>query len=370
MLQYLQLFKFSNLTKVINGTRKLTRGNHNMEDKKRKQHYVFQSYLSAWTINDKLWCVRIGGAPFNTSTLNIAQERDFYRLRPLNDNEKRLYNLLLLKTQTDTKKAFLDHIDHYLLPLEMLKKTRLIRQSLETQFGGYDKIPVEIKAELLNLEKVADINVNNTEEDYYSIIEGESVKWLDSLKKEISNFYYTVDTKITENREFNDEKFNFLFFLCTQYYRTKAAKERWISIVKPILDDPRWSAFNISKEDIDLENLVHHVFWFFINTCAYALRKMDSHLTILVNDTGTPFITSDQPVINLKANYQNLNEETNDLVFYYPISPNIAITVNDDNNNDKIMLNEQQVDVYNWAIVKSSYQNIFADRKDIFERYK
>ena len=162
----------------------------------------------------------------------------------------------------------------------------------------------------------------------------------------------------------------FLFFLCTQYFRTKAIKERWISSVGPCLNDPRWNTLNIQRENIDLENLVHHFSWFIKNACAYSLRRENSHLTMLVNETGIPFITSDQPVINIKADYRNLSIETTELIFYYPIAPNVAITVNDENSDDKIKLNSQQVDEYNCAIINSSYQNIFANRVDILKRYK
>lgn len=75
----------------------------------------------------------------------------------------------------------------------------------------------------------------------------------------------------------------------------------------------------------------------------------------MINETDIPFITSDQPVINLCANYKQLGEGTKELVFYYPISPN---TINDENSQDKIMLNIEKVDEYNNAIVNASY-NIF-----------
>lgn len=75
-------------------------------------------------------------------------------------------------------------------------------------------------------------------------------------------------------------------------------------------------------------------------------------------------------MVNLKADYQNLSSTTKELVFYYPISPNIAIAINDENSEDKIDLSEQQVDEYNRIIVNASYQNILANDIAVLKRYK
>lgn len=50
--------------------------------KKRRQHYVWKHYLDGWTIDGKLWCKR-GSSLFQTSTLNVGNQRDFYRVGEL-----------------------------------------------------------------------------------------------------------------------------------------------------------------------------------------------------------------------------------------------------------------------------------------------
>lgn len=50
------------------------------------------------------------------------------------------------------------------------------------------------------------------------------------------------------------------------------------------------------------------LFWYIATVCTYYLWKKNAYLTILVNKTDLPFITLDQPVINLKADYQNLGQ--------------------------------------------------------------
>ena len=69
---------------------------------KHKQHYVFQRYLSAWTINNQVWCKR-NGKKFPTGTINVAQQRDFYRIKDLNDDEKKFLSIMWRKKSDETK---------------------------------------------------------------------------------------------------------------------------------------------------------------------------------------------------------------------------------------------------------------------------
>jgi len=331
-----------------------------MGNKKRRQHFVFQAYLRAWTGNNKLWCVRNGDEPFNTRTENVANERDFYRIKSLNDDERKLYDFILSKTNPDVKKALIEHSEHYLAPIGIQQDIQMISEF----FKGIENIPEEIKDEILKLEKLADIAINNTEEDYHCGIEGESIKWIDALKNRDLSFYYEPEKTADSN-----ERYDFLFFVCTQYFRTKAVKERWILTMKPTLNNNSWKVLNVESENISLENLSHHVLWFVKSLCFYEFIKKNSHLTLLVNDTDTPFVTSDQPIINLKADYQNLSNEASELIFYYPISPTVAITVNDENRDNEIKLTKQQVDEYNWKMITSSHENIFANNIATLNRY-
>lgn len=329
-----------------------------MEEKKRRQHYVFQAYLNAWTNDKKIWCIRERKKIFTAVTINVAQERDFYRIRPLNKDEKKFYELIVTRGMGDeAKKALLDHIDTYLTPIEWQKNIKELRRYSESKFKSYGKIPDEINQLLLEAEKQVDISINNIEENYYSDIESESIEWINSLKEKNTDFYH------------GEKRFDFLYFLCVQYFRTKAIRERWISNFEPSLNDPRWETLNIPRENIHLENLVHPFFWYTQNTVAFNLEKRNAHLTLLINETEIPFITSDQPVINLCGDYQKLNKETKELIFYYPISPNIAITINDNNLEDTINIGIDKVIEYNNSIAKSSYELIFANSKEVISKY-
>lgn len=339
-----------------------------MEEKKRKQHYVFQAYLKSWEVDKKIWCSRDWNKPFSGSTERIANIRDFYRLKPLNSDEERFYRLLIHAYSTEVQKALLQHLSAYLAPTKWSQQLDILKQFAVLKYG--DAIPDELQAEITRLEKYVDVSINNIEENYLSEIEGESTKWLESLKKKNADFYYSFDTSEKEDDSFDDEMFHFLYFLCVQMFRTNATKERWISGFLPSLDNPQLSNLNVSKDRINLENLAPHFLWEIQNLLAYSLRKNKAHLTILINETNIPFVTTDQPVINLKADYSKLNSETKELILYYPISPEIAITVNDSNTQNTMLLSEEEVHFYNIAMAKAAYHEVFANSEDLILHLK
>jgi len=53
-----------------------------MSDKKRRHHYVWQHYLKPWLVSEKIYCLR-DNSIFPTNTVNIGQQRDFYKLKEL-----------------------------------------------------------------------------------------------------------------------------------------------------------------------------------------------------------------------------------------------------------------------------------------------
>ena len=114
-----------------------------------------------------------------------------------------------------------------------------------------------------------------------------------------------------------------------------------------------------------MDHLAYYLFWFAEAMVADALYEKNAHLTLLINHTETPFITTDQPIINLLADYQDSTDEVNNLVYYYPISPKVAITVNDSNIDDKLELLKKQVEEYNQKLINASYEFVFADNEKI-----
>lgn len=66
--------------------------------KKKRQHYVFQRYLSAWATDGSLWVRRHDGDKiFRAKTENVAVESYYYKLQSVTDEDVALVRLLLLE---------------------------------------------------------------------------------------------------------------------------------------------------------------------------------------------------------------------------------------------------------------------------------
>jgi hypothetical protein len=63
---------------------------------KRRHHHVWQRYLKSWTTNRAIWCLQ-NGRIFSTGTLNIAVEKDFYKLHKLTREDIALIKMLFDK---------------------------------------------------------------------------------------------------------------------------------------------------------------------------------------------------------------------------------------------------------------------------------
>src|SRR5690606_2677793 len=71
--------------------------------KKRRHHYVWRNYLRAWSDNEQIWCFRDQNI-FPSNSMNIGQERDFYRLKDLTNQEIDFIKLLIHSNQSEMLK--------------------------------------------------------------------------------------------------------------------------------------------------------------------------------------------------------------------------------------------------------------------------
>lgn len=333
---------------------------------KHRQHYVFQAYLKNWAINDQIWCCRNRNKVFLTNTVNIAQERDFYRLKELNIDEYRFILLLISRQPSHVVDIVKKQIALYHRPIYWQQKVLKTNSLIKTLFGEAIINHPEIEEILSFTEKFAESTVNDMVEDIYCVDEGIATKVFEKIKDGNLDFYYNP-TDSTRN-DFDNTKRSFLNFLCSQYYRTKAMKKRWESGMSAALNEEICNGLKINKDNIRLDHLSFHLFWYIEAQLTDSLYNRNAHLTLLYNNTDIPFITSDQPIINTLAKYDDLQSKVSNLIFYYPITPQIALTVNDNNVSDRIELTVEDVNHYNQLMCDASYELLFAfDRKQIMQ---
>jgi hypothetical protein len=83
-----------------------------METNKKRQHYVWKKYLKPWTVDGKLWCKR-NRTIFNPSLENIAQEKYFYGVNPLNEVELMLAAEFIKRTPPENHPLLVRMLTQY-----------------------------------------------------------------------------------------------------------------------------------------------------------------------------------------------------------------------------------------------------------------
>jgi len=284
---------------------------------KRNHHHVWQAYLKPWTTNKEIWCLSEGEVALKRTKF-IAVDRDFYKLHQLTPTDLTLLKLFISqgnKYSQETNQQLL-----YLItsPYEVVKHIPNLRPAAKIILEKYS-------FEVL--------------EDYHSQIENSFAPLLEKARQGDLSFY-------------TDEKcISFINYICTQYMRTKGVKERTVKKLAEI------GAGDFSR----IWNIMIHMFATNIGTGLYSERHKRI-LQLLENKSSVPFITGDQPIINLKSKN---GQSPDQLSFYYPISPKLAIFLSDIDEppmNPKI--DEYEATELNKKIKDASYLQVFGDSKE------
>ena len=101
---------------------------------KHKQHYVFQAYLKNWATNDQMWCCRNKTNSFLTNTINIAQERNFYRIKDLNDDEEKFILLFLHNQPKEIVDIMRKQMEIYKKPLSWQQGVKGFNSAIKSNF--------------------------------------------------------------------------------------------------------------------------------------------------------------------------------------------------------------------------------------------
>jgi hypothetical protein len=291
-----------------------------MITKKRRQHYVWKHYLEPWTTNKKIVCMR-NDKVFTTALENIAQEKDFYRLNELTSDE-----LIFLQ----------EFFNDLPTPLKILADNwiKIFNYVFDVK-NAFSNAKLS-----KNPDKDFDVLINNAEEELQSKYENIGDKYLNMLRTEKTDFY-------------KDDQSNceFTTYLTMQYFRTVNMQN------KMIVNKEKYKTIRIDK----MWNIMRNVFATNVAGNIF-IDKENWELVPLKNNAVIPFITGDQPVINL---YGKEGEKTEKLIFYYPIKPDFSVLLKKKNENYRPILNEVDVIFYNDKIVHYSNMEIFSNSLQI-----
>lgn len=286
-----------------------------------------------WTTDGKIWCLR-DGKRFETATVNIGQERYFYRVEELTTQDIEYIRVLAV----NQSKGFLRQANEgWVHTFQQVFKSRDAMIAM-----GISKD---------NLEELMDLALTNIEEDFHSMIEGESAKYLAKLRAGDIEFLSV-----------EDDRMSFFHFLCVQYLRTKNIKE---AILKNMSSIPQLSNINMSG----CWSVMRHIF---ATNMAFSLvTGREKYIPVILRTSGTTkFIAGDQPVINTHAVAAGKGNIPKTTEFYYPVSPDIALLITDDPaqvGTGEWALGNQDVERFNQLIFASSYEQIYASSEAEFD---
>lgn len=285
--------------------------------KTKKSHYVWQYYLRNWATLGSIYCSINGNKPIKNSLDNVANKRYFYELAPFNEVEK---EFLIKCIDNNLPAGIVSCLVSYLESLD------IYFQSQEKRTDFHESINIQFGENLMTSD------------------ENSSITIFDNLTR--GNIDYCTN---------KDNIICFYLFVIMQYFRTKR-----------IYDD----LANI--KEIRVKSIITPFRKIMACNVTNYLISTKSKTILLRNNTPQEFITSDQPVCNTYVDYSILNRHTDKLELYYPITPNIAILIS---NNDKynrssdIFLNIDEVDYYNRKIINSSEMQVYCSKATALDRY-
>ncbi len=245
-------------------------------------------------------------------------EKDFYKLNNLNSEDIAFIKMLFDNGHPLAKRNHASLLNMLMAPFQLADQVKHLRDRTK-------------------LNQLLNDYSSNILEDYHAKIEKSFIPLFEGALNGDISFY-------------NDERcIPFLQYLCTQYMRTKGTKDRSIELCRADKSGDLSRAWNV----------IIHTFATNIGASLY-LQRRRRKLILVRNDTEVPFITGDQPAINLKANRPHPPEN---LSIYYPISPKLALILGDV-DEDPLFPGEglaiEEASTLNKKLFEASYKQVFA----------
>jgi len=311
--------------------------------RKKNQHYVFQSYLKPWSKDGRIWCLR-GGQVFRSNLAGIACERFFYRSYPLTDEERDFVTKVMIEvegTPEPLKRILYRLLDVYSLGHKAKENLKAYALTVEA----------EQESELAMLseqEQRLDTLIENGAEDWLAGVEDDFLPFLLQMREGKTEFY-------------NDFKSAgmFIFGLCVQSARTKQLQEASLRVMGQEIG---------GRSTRHMMSVVAHLMPIRLSFNLFRDRT-SFKLEIIENESDTPFITTDQPVINLHGDADPKTAPPERLEFFYTVSPKRAMVFLEKNTSLRLKVGELTVNDYNVRLAKHSHEQIFSDSQEYLESF-
>ena len=259
---------------------------------------------------------------FSTQPKSIASETYFYETQQLTVGDMKFLEDIISRA-TDERLRELNR--NY---IKLTQRTFELREALK-RTDLLSEVHAALDEELRWAER-------NLIERYHAGIENKCQDILDSLRS-MDDAFYKDEAQCSV----------FLYFLSLQYFRTAKMRNGLSNI-------PSYVPGHDMRRTANILNHIHAT-----NVGAGLFRERSTYrIVFFKNDTSTPFIAGDQPVLNM------LNiKASDDIELYYPLSPKLAMILTKDAtrfSDREQSVTQLEVERYNYAIYNKSEDQIYS----------
>lgn len=303
----------------------------------KNQHYIWRSYLAAWTKTNspdgQIMCLR-DKQPFPVSLMKIAQEKCFYGVKELSQQERAIIYEMTVRNAKGVQRDINDRwLNLYCAPYDFVDELTALGYPV---FGHTNRIEIESRQEFKNW---------NTEyiEKIHSQIEKTGMPYISLLRQNNLDFW--------KNEADRD---SFSFFLCNQYFRTKQIRDAIIAVFERCKRETGFFT------DICPENMWIPLSLIYASNVGVYIAHNCSAVLLQTDDAC--FIVGDQPVINTHATF-DMTTTPNDVEFFYPVTPHSALLLTTDSkytSRQVLEILSSEVKKYNTLEQRSAREMIFA----------
>jgi|TARA_R110002050_G_scaffold266872_3_gene408296 hypothetical protein len=311
-----------------------------------KHHHVWADFLRRWSLDGiNIHYTTSKGNIVCESVKGVAMEKNFYYTTTLTNEHAWVIRQFISVADEFSQEIHTKYLDGF---LEI--------QAMEEE---YKQLEIQVKT----VEQYFHATRCNNLENMHSQHEREVSQILEALANE--------NLSILDNE---NNMMYFMLYLGHQMARTKTFKVTSLLAMKRAGEPPEPYPKNYFQ-------LIDECWWFLsyvlgTNMGASFHQERNDYLhCILINDTNTPFITSDMPLINVHASLKSdavtppKHEECD---MYYPISPRIAYMLNKTNrfNAGRVEVSAEIVNELNEKMARKANVHLFSKNKETIASLK
>lgn len=297
--------------------------------RKKNQHYVFRAYLKPWAHKEQIWCLR-HGEMFLSNLRGVASERFFYRTHRLTEEERAFVEKVMIE---DASKPIKDVLQTF---MRIYSLGHMIKESPKTPHWNNED------------EQRLNLLIETGAEDWHAQIENEFLPLLSQMRDGSTDFYR--DYKLAGA---------FIFGLCVQFTRTKQVLETSLRVMGQNIEGRNTLHMMSVLTFLIAIRLSHHLF----------IDRDSFKVEIIENSSDTPFITTDQPVINMHGDVKSNGVPPERFELFYPVSPTRAMVFLEKNTPVELEISSLRANHYNVLMADHSHEQIFSHSKGYLESF-